>query len=77
LEQEGFGIPYELLWRDLEACEAGRRICWKEFRALGRAGEEIKEPTNEIKCFIGSKEVRGIQELLEIKIGISCDDDEI
>ncbi len=42
--RRSFRNPFEILWRDLKACEEGRRVCWKELRTLGTSGEEIKEP---------------------------------
>jgi hypothetical protein len=30
--RRSFWNPSKVLWRYLEACEAGRRTCWKEFR---------------------------------------------
>ncbi len=68
VKQEGylFWNPSKVLWRYLEACEEGRRVCWKELKTLGTSGEEIKEPTKWNKSVSGSQEVRGIQGFLEL-----------
>ncbi len=72
MKQEGlFGIPFEILWRDLEACEEGRMVCWKELRTLGTSGEEIKEPTKWNKVFYWESGSERDSGAFGAKIGIS------